>query len=236
MVDTSIRLYVPDLPVPGTAFALPEGQAHYLANVMRLTVGDTLRVFNEQAGEWRADVTKISRKAAMLEARVQTRLPAAEPDAWLCFALLKRQKTDMVVEKATEMGVSVIQPLITARTNADHVNLERLQAIAIEAAEQCERLRVPEIRPPQKLASLLAAWPAARTLYVADERRTSPLLGPAEGPTALMIGPEGGFAERELEEISRQVPGVMRASLGSRILRAETASIAGLALLLAAHP
>ncbi|MDE1905940.1 MAG: 16S rRNA (uracil(1498)-N(3))-methyltransferase, partial [Rhodospirillales bacterium] len=140
MADTSIRLYIPNLPAPGQAFSLPDGQAHYLANVMRLGEGDTIRVFNGEAGEWRAGVTKISRKMAALEMLAQTRLPAAEPDAWLCFALLKRQKTDMVVEKATELGVSVIQPIITARTNADHVNLERLRAIAIEAAEQCERL------------------------------------------------------------------------------------------------
>lgn len=235
MVDTSIRLYVPDLPAPGMAFALPDAQAHYLANVMRLSEGDTLRVFNALAGEWRADITKISRKAAMLTAQTQARPPAPEPDAWLCFALLKRQKTDMVVEKATELGVSVIQPVITARTNADHVNLDRLHAIAIEAAEQCERLHVPQIRPPQKLPSLLGNWPD-RPLYIADERRTSALLGPAAGACALMIGPEGGFTERELEDIARQVPTSRPVSLGSRILRAETAAIAGLALLLAAQP
>lgn len=234
MADTSIRLYVSNLPPPGEAFSLPDGQAHYLANVMRLGEGDTLRVFNGQAGEWRAAVSKISRKAAMLEAREQTRRPAPEPDAWLCFALLKRQKTDMVVEKATELGVSVIQPIITARTNADHVNLERLRAIAIEAAEQCERLHVPEIREPVPVMKLMAGWPR-RPLFVADERRTSALLGPATGPSALMIGPEGGFTEQELEAIAR-TPLITRVSLGCRILRAETAAIAGLALHLAALP
>ena len=235
MVDTSIRLYVPDLPAPGTEFALPDGQAHYLANVMRLAEGDTIRVFNGVAGEWRASVAKISRKAAMLTAQVQTRPSAPEPDAWLCFALLKRQKTDLVVEKATELGVSVIQPIITARTNADHVNLERLRAIAIEAAEQCERLHVPEIRAPRKLGELLRGWPDRR-LFIADERRTSSLLGPMAEPGALMIGPEGGFTDRELEDIAQQVPLAMRVSLGNRILRAETAAIAGLTLLLAAQP
>lgn len=235
MSDTSIRLYVPELPAPETEFAVPEGQVHYLATVMRLAEGDTLRVFNGLAGEWRAQITKISRKAAMLKMQVQTRPAAPEPDAWLCFALLKRQKTDMVVEKATELGVSVIQPIITARTNADHVNLERLRAIAIEAAEQCERLHVPEIRTPKKLSELLNNWPQ-RQLYIADERRTSALLGPAEAMSALMIGPEGGFTDKELEDIARQVPSVARVSLGSRILRAETAAIAGLALLLAAQP
>ena len=235
MVDTSIRLYVPDLPAPGTDFALAESQAHYLANVMRLAVGDTLRVFNGLAGEWRACVTKISRRTAMLAAQIQTRPATPEPDAWLCFALLKRQKTDLVVEKATELGVAVIQPIITARTNADHVNLERLRAIAIEAAEQCERLLVPEIRPPRKLAELLRAWPE-RQLYIADERRTASLLSTTPAPSALMIGPEGGFTDRELEDIAQQVPTATRVALGRRILRAETAAIAGLTLLLAAQP
>ena len=234
MVDTSIRLYVPASLSPDTAFAVSEGQSHYLANVMRLSAGDRLRVFNGQHGEWRAAVTKISRKAVELVVQEQTRLPAPEPDAWLCFALLKRQKTDMVVEKATELGVSVIQPIITARTQADHVNLERLQAITIEAAEQCERLYVPEIRAPKKLADLLANWPE-RPLFMADERRTAALLGPAHGPSALMIGPEGGFTDRELEDIARR-PIIKRVSLGQRILRAETAAIAGLTLLLAAQP
>ena len=235
MVDTSIRLYVPDLPAPGAAFALPDRQAHYLATVMRLAVGDTLRVFNGVAGEWRARVIEISRKAALLATQTQTRQPTPEPDAWLCFALLKRQRTDLVVEKATELGVSVIQPIITTRTNADHVNLERLHAIAIEAAEQCERLIVPQVRTPRKLPDLLRDWPE-RQLFVADERRDSPLLGPASGPSALMIGPEGGFTDRELGDIADHLPVAMRVSLGSRILRAETAAIAGLALLLAAQP
>ena len=235
MVDTSIRLYVPDLPPLGTEFPLSAGQAHYLANVMRLTEADTLLVFNGLVGEWRARVTQISRKSAMLLLQTQTRTLAAEPDAWLCFALLKRQKTDLVVEKATELGVSVLQPIITARTNADHVNLERLRAIAIEAAEQCERLHVPDIRPPKKLAELLGSWPD-RALYVADERRTSALLTTAAQPSALMIGPEGGFTERELEDIARYVPAAQPVSLGRRILRAETAAIAGLALLLATQP
>ncbi|MBU6418280.1 MAG: 16S rRNA (uracil(1498)-N(3))-methyltransferase [Proteobacteria bacterium] len=234
MADTSIRLHKPNLPPPGEAFSLSDAQAHYLANVMRLAEGDTIRIFNGDAGEWRAAITKISRKAAVLKTVAQTRPPAPEPDAWLCFALLKRQKTDMVVEKATELGVSVIQPIITARTNADHVNLERLRAIATEAAEQCERLHVPEIREPMQVMKLMADWPD-RPLYVADERRTANLLGPATGPSAVMIGPEGGFTDQELEAIAR-TPLITRVSLGRRILRAETAAIAGLALLLAASP
>jgi 16S rRNA (uracil1498-N3)-methyltransferase len=172
----------------------------------------------------------------VLTVRHQTRAPEPEPDCWLCFALLKRQKTDLVVEKATELGASVIQPVITARTQADHVNLERLRAIAVEAAEQCERLVVPEIRAPLPLHKLMASWPQRR-LYVADERRTAPVLAPAPGaaqPSALLVGPEGGFTDAELEGIAT-APIVSRVSLGRRILRAETAAIAGLALLLASH-
>jgi 16S rRNA (uracil1498-N3)-methyltransferase len=235
MSTASIRLFVPAPIAEGTEIALDEAQSHYLANVMRAAVGDSLRIFDGASGEWRATVTTISRKKVVLTAEQKTRPQAPEPDAWLCFALLKRAKTDMVVEKATELGVSVIQPIITARTNADHVNLDRLRAIAVEAAEQCERLAVPEIRAPLPLARLMADWPADRPLFIADERRTSALLGPTQGPVALMTGPEGGFTEQELEAIAR-TPQVTRVSLGARILRAETAAIAGLALQLAARP
>jgi 16S rRNA (uracil1498-N3)-methyltransferase len=237
MSATSIRLFVDATLQPGEILALGDAQAHYLANVMRLGAGDTLRLFNGVAGEWQATVTSLSRKAVQLEVGQQTRAPEREPDCWLCFALLKRQKTDLVVEKATELGVSVIQPIITARTQADHVNLERLRSIAIEAAEQCERLVVPEIRAPVTLAKLLENWPERR-LYVADERRTAPVLRQgANGaePCALMIGPEGGFTGAELEGIAR-IPIINRVSLGRRILRAETAAIAGLALLLSSEP
>jgi len=205
MSIASIRLYCPS-PVleTGTELALPEAQAHYLANVLRAELGETCRIFNGYNGEWQAEVTQISKKRVTLTARTQTRPQQAAPDAWACFALLKRAKTDLVVEKATELGASVIQPIITARTQADHVNLDRLKAIAVEAAEQCER-------------------------------RASPLLTAATGPCALMVGPEGGFTDAELEAIAAR-PQVRRASLGSRILRAETATIAGLALLIAAQP
>jgi 16S rRNA (uracil1498-N3)-methyltransferase len=234
MSSTSIRLFVNAPLAESTEVPLEAAQSHYLGNVMRLQPGDTLRLFNGVAGEWQAEVAQISRKQAVLNVQRQTRAPEPEPDCWLCFALLKRQKTDLVVEKATELGAAVIQPVITARTQADHVNLERLRAIAVEAAEQCERLVVPEIRTPLPLPKLMSAWPQRR-LYVADERRTAPVLAPAPGPaqpSALLVGPEGGFTDAELEGIAT-VPIVSRVSLGRRILRAETAAIAGLALLLA---
>jgi len=235
MSDTSIRLFVEAPLRTDTFVSVSEAQAHYLAKVMRLEAGDTLRVFNGRDGEWRARVGNVGKKDVRLLVQHATRPQAPEPDCWLCFALLKRTKTDLVVEKATELGVSVLQPVITARTQGDHVNLDRLRAIAIEAAEQCERLAVPEIRPPVKLAQLITAWPQGRALYVADERRTAKLLRFSAAPAALLVGPEGGFTEAELEGIGAH-PLVTRVSLGARILRAETAAIAGLALLLAADP
>jgi len=234
MTATSIRLFIASPLETGASLALPEDQSHYLANVMRLAPGDTLRVFDGTAGEFAATLATATRKSATLTIGPQTRAPEPEPDCWLCFALLKRQKTDLVVEKATELGASVIQPILTARTQADHVNLARLRAIAIEAAEQCERLVVPEIREPMPVMKLMHAW-QDRKLYVADERRTAPVLAPAPGPSALMIGPEGGFTDAELDAIAR-TPLVTRVSLGRRILRAETAAIAGLALMLSTWP
>jgi 16S rRNA (uracil1498-N3)-methyltransferase len=233
MTDTSIRLFVNQPLQLGISIAVADAQAHYLLRVMRVEAGDTLRLFNGVDGEFLARRGMAGRGEVTLRVEVLTRAQESEPDCWLCFALLKRQKTDLVVEKATELGVSLIQPVITARTQADHVNLDRLRAIAIEAAEQCERLAAPEIRPPIKLGALAATWPAARKLLVADERRTAGVLRPVAGPCALLIGPEGGFTEAELDGIGAN-PLVTRVSLGRRILRAETAAIAGLALLLAA--
>jgi 16S rRNA (uracil1498-N3)-methyltransferase len=238
MSDPSIRLFVTSALQAGIELAVSEAQSHYLANVMRRSAGDSVTLFNGKDGEWAARITAISRKSVRLEPTVLTRAQETDPDCWLCFALLKRQKTDLVVEKATELGVSLIQPIITERTQADHVNLDRLRAIAIEAAEQCERLTVPEIREPLKLPALLAAWPQDRRVFIADERRTGPGVRPpgdALQPIALMTGPEGGWTSRELDGIGAHRL-VTRVSLGKRILRAETAAIVGLALLLAAEP
>jgi 16S rRNA (uracil1498-N3)-methyltransferase len=221
----------------GGAAPVSEAQAHYLLNVMRVGVGDRLRVFDGASGEFEAVVEGVSRKAVSLRIGARTRVMEPPPDCWLCFALLKRQKTDLVVEKATELGVARILPVITARTQADHVNLDRLRAIAIEAAEQCERVSVPEIAAPVSLETLIAGWPA-RCLFVADERRTSAVLSSTSagmGPRALLVGPEGGFTEAELDGIAAGTL-TTRVSLGRRILRAETAAIAGLALLLAGDP
>jgi 16S rRNA (uracil1498-N3)-methyltransferase len=241
MSDPSIRLFVTASLQEGGFVPAAEAQAHYLTHVMRRSAGDLVTLFNGKDGAWTARIAAPSRKTLGFEPLEMTRAQEAEPDCWLCFALLKRQKTDLVVEKATELGVSVIQPIITERTQADHVNLERLRAIATEAAEQCERMNVPEIRPPLKLPQLLAAWPGERRLFIADERRTGEILSPpadARQPIALMTGPEGGWTLNELNGIGSYPLGARaaRVSLGARILRAETAVIAGLALLLAAGP
>lgn len=229
-MSTLIRLFVLDALAPGAVIATNAGQAHYLANVMRRSPGDALLLFNGRDGEWLARILGISRKEAVLRVDSLERPQAAEPDVILAFAPLKRDATELVVEKATELGVSTIMPVLTTRGQTARLNLDRLGLIATEAAEQSERLSVPEIRPPVPLETLLRDWPASRRLAVAAERREAPPLAPPAG--GLLIGPEGGFTERELDGLA-QYPFVSLTSLGGRILRAETAAIAGLARLLA---
>jgi 16S rRNA (uracil1498-N3)-methyltransferase len=194
---------------------------------MRRAAGDPVLLFNGAEGEWHARIAALRKDRAEFAVSRLVRPQAPEPDLWLVFALLKRDATDLVVRQATELGVSVIQPVLTARTNAARANLERLAAIATEAAEQSERLTVPVLHPPVALAQLLARWPADRRLAVAIERGEHP--GHARAG-ALLVGPEGGFAPAELDDVRRR-PFVSPISLGRRILRAETAAIAGLALL-----
>lgn len=229
-MTNDVRLFI-DAPLrPGADIAAAPGQAHYLATVMRRSVGDSVRLFNGRDGEFTARISALRRDTGRIKVEHQLRPQAAEPDLWLVFALLKRDPTDMLVQKATELGVAALHPVMTERTNAGRVNESRLAAIATEAAEQSERLTVPHIHPLRRLADLLASWPADRTLFAALERQSAP--GPASGrdPAALLVGPEGGFTEGELDALARH-PSVVRVSLGPRILRAETAAIAGLALL-----
>jgi 16S rRNA (uracil1498-N3)-methyltransferase len=227
----SIRLFIQDSLFAGGVLAAMPDQSHYLASVMRCGLGDPVRLFNGRDGEWQARVAAIRRGRATLEVETLLRPQGPEPDLWLAFALLKRQATELVVQKATELGVSALLPLRTERTVPDRANLERLAAIATEAAEQSERLSVPALQGVQSLPALLAAWPAERRLFAAVERENALFL-PAAGqaPAALLIGPEGGFAPAELDAL-RSRPFVVCVTLGARILRAETAAIAGLALL-----
>jgi 16S rRNA (uracil1498-N3)-methyltransferase len=226
----SIRLYVtPPLLAGGTITASPQ-QAHYLGTVMRCGPGDRLLLFDGRDGEFAARIEHIRRDRAELLVERLTRPQVPEPDLWLAFALLKRDATDLVVQKATELGVSELHPVITDRCSAHRMNAARLTAIAIEAAEQCERLSVPRLHPARPLATLLADWPVNRRLVVAMERSDAPRIAPGQDPRGLLVGPEGGFTPAELDAM-RSRPFVTAASLGPRILRAETACIAGLALL-----
>lgn len=227
------RLYV-DAPLgEGRAVALTEAQAHHLRGVLRLAPGAGLRLFNPRDGEWLARLDALSKAGGSALAERQLRPPAPAPDLWLCFAPVKKDAVDAVVEKGTELGVAVLQPVFTRFTDVQRVNLDRLRAHAVAAAEQCERLDVPELRDPIGLDTLLAGWPAGRILLVCAEagaaRPLAEVAAEATGPAALLVGPEGGFAPAELAALQRQ-EFVRPVGLGPRILRADTAAIAALAV------
>lgn len=231
------RLHVAAGLAAGARVLLTPPQAHYLANVLRLAAGDAVCLFNGRDGEWRARLGPIKRGAGDAVAETMLRPQAAEPDLWLLFAPLKKARTDYLAEKATELGVARLWPVFTRRTNAERVNLDRLRATAVEAAEQSERLTVPELREPAALAEALADWPAGRRLLVCDETgggepvATALAREEARGPAwAVLIGPEGGFARDELDGL-RKLPFVTPVGLGPRILRADTAALAALACL-----
>jgi len=230
-MPTIPRLHTEAVLTPGAAIDATQAQAHYLGTVLRARPQDPVHLFNGRDGEWLAHIATLRRDRLTLTVRHLRRPQHPEPDLWLIFALLKRDATDLVVQKATELGVSALHPVLTARTNAARTNPDRLAAIAIEAAEQSERLTVPAIRPPRHLSELLAGWPKNRPLYAAVERAPNAApLRPTNQPAALLVGPEGGFTPDELEAMALH-PFVTRVSLGPRILRAETACVAGLALL-----
>ncbi len=195
---------------------------------MRRGAGDALRVFNGADGEFSARIDSLRRDRGVFTIGQRLREPAPAPELWLVFAALKRDATELVVQKATELGVAAILPVSTARTNTARLNLDRLTAIATEAAEQCERLTLPRIAPLTPLDAVLAGWPAGRRLVVAMERTDAAPV--RAGGEALLVGPEGGFTPAELDALRRH-PFVVPATLGPLILRAETAAIVGLALL-----
>lgn len=229
------RLFVQAPLSDGAPVELGAEQAGYLTRVLRLAPGAEARLFNGRDGEWRARLVEAGKRGATLVTEHRTRPQTAAPDLLLLFAPLKRQATDWLVEKATELGVRALQPTLTRRTNAETVRLDRLQSIAREAAEQCERLDVPQVRPPALLHRLLEEWDARRPLLFADESGTAPpaaeVLAALSRPAALavLVGPEGGFAPEERAHVLGC--GFVRAiSLGPRILRAETAAAAALTL------
>jgi 16S rRNA (uracil1498-N3)-methyltransferase len=231
----SIRLFVTSPLALGAAAELGQEQAHYLKNVMRLSEGDAVALFNGGDGEFRARIDSFGKRAAHLLVEEQLRAQGSEPDIWLVFAPIKRARIDYLIEKATELGASALVPVITRHTNVERLNLERLRAHAIEAAEQSERLTVPRLREPRALDDVLAAWDASRRIMLCDESGTAPpasvaLANQTAERWAVLIGPEGGFAETELDAL-RKLPFVSPVSLGPRILRADTAALAGLAVL-----
>jgi 16S rRNA (uracil1498-N3)-methyltransferase len=227
------RLYVESALAEGANVALDRAQAHYLGTVLRLKPGSRVLVFNGRDGEWNATLTALKRAAALLVDE-KTREQTSPADLHYLFAPLKAARLDYMVQKAVEMGVSRLQPVLTRYSQVARVNMDRMRANAIEAAEQCGILSPPEIQAPVELARLLAGWDGARRLVFCDEDAevadsVSVLSGLPRGPVAVLIGPEGGFAEEERASLLR-VPNVIRLSLGPRILRADTAAVAALTL------
>lgn len=227
-----IRLFVETDLAPGASVALGKDQAHYLANVMRLAEGGEALLFNGRDGEWRARLVSASKRGGEMTCEEQTREQNEPPDLWLLFAPIKKARTDFIVEKAAEMGATRICPVFTRFTNSERVNETRLRAHCIEAAEQCGLLSVPDVAAPERLDRVLSGWDATRRIMFCDETMAGagPLLAGAEpGPWAILIGPEGGFAPEETAKL-RALPFAHPVALGPRILRADTAAVAAMAI------
>ena len=226
------RLFVPGPLAEGQAVAVDGQHAHYLSRVMRVAEGDAVILCDDATGEWTARVAAVGKRDLVLIPEQRTREREQVPDFTLCAALLKKPNFDLVLEKATELGVRRIQPVVTRRCVADALNAERARTIVTEAAEQCARTALPELMAPAKLEALLKAWPEECALFFADEAGGEPAVAAFaahSGPAALLTGPEGGFDEAERAAI-RALPQARAISLGPRILRGETAVIAATAL------
>lgn len=233
--STRTRLYVTTDLAGGLSVGLDPSQAHYVRTVLRLAPGETVALFNGRDGEWLARIDGTGKGWCSLTPYERRRPQEAAPDLWLAFAPIKRARIDFLAEKATELGASALLPVYTQRTVVERVNVERLRANAVEAAEQSERLSVPDIAEPVPLAQLLARWPASRRLLLCDESGAAPpiaaaLRDAAPGAWGVLIGPEGGFVETELDAL-RKLPFVLPVGLGPRVLRADTAALAALAVL-----
>ena len=226
------RLFV-DRPLATGAIVIDGPAAHYLLQVMRIAAGAPVRLFDDRTGEWLAIVAETTRRAVTVDVTTHLAPREAAPDVWLCAAPIKRGRIDWVAEKATELGVARLIPVATRRAVVDKLNQERLRAHMIEAAEQCERTALPRLDPLTRLGDMLRDWPADRHLYFADEGGGAPLAQAiVPGPAAILIGPEGGFDDDErasIRAMARSIP----VSLGPRILRADTAAVAALAVWMA---
>jgi 16S rRNA (uracil1498-N3)-methyltransferase len=236
MSDAKIRLYVDQPLGPGQAVRLSSDQTHYVTGVMRLTVGAAVLLFNGRDGEWRATLAEAAKRGAIAICEAETRAQTMPPDLWLVFAPIKKARTDFIVEKAVELGVRRILPVQTRHTNSERIRQDRLQAHALEAAEQCGATFLPEVAELVPLDRLLRQWPEGRSLYWCDESaigQPAEITGPP-GPAAILIGPEGGFSADEGAKL-RNMPNVTPLSLGPRILRADTAAVAAITLWQARH-
>jgi 16S rRNA (uracil1498-N3)-methyltransferase len=228
-----VRLYVEAPLAEGARLPLSHAQSHYLLHVMRARTGDVIGIFNGCDGEWLARIVEAGRREGFVACERQIARQTQDDDLWLVFAPIKKTPADYLAQKATELGASVLQPVITRRTIVHRVNTERMRANAIEAAEQSGRTTVPEIREPLELPRLLSAWPRERRLLFCDEAGAPPvrdaLSNQSASAWAVITGPEGGFDNAEREMI-RALPATIPASLGKRILRADTAALASLAI------
>lgn len=228
------RLFVAEMLAEHATLTLDGAQANYLCNVMRLKPGDPVRLFDDRSGEWLAEIVDTAKRSVTLRLAGKLRDREAAPDLWLLFAPIKKGPIDWLVEKATELGAARLQPVVTQRTIVDRLNLDRLRANIIEAAEQCDRTALPILCEPTKLGALLKVWEPARVLIFADETGGMPLAQAARpGPAAIVIGPEGGFTPEE-RTLIRATPGAVGVSLGPRILRAETAAAAAISVWMSA--
>lgn len=230
---TGPRLFTDAALAAGAEVPATPNQAHYLGSVMRRGPGDAVRLFNGRDGEWAAEIAAIRKDRATFRALAQSRPQAPEPELRLVLAAVKRDAMDWVAEKATELGVTHIQPVFTRRSIAERVNTARLASIAREAAEQCERLAVPEVAEARPLHAVLDGWGTTPLLVAAERAGAPPLRLALHGlrpPLAWLVGPEGGFERAELDDLLRRAF-VSPVGLGPRILRTETAAIAGLAAL-----
>ena len=229
------RLFVETPLAAGLRVSLDGAPANYLLAVMRLRDGDPVKLFDGASGEWLALARDIRKRDLVLEVTDQLRPLEPVPDLWLCAAPIKKGRIDWVAEKACELGVARLIPVLTRRTVVDRLNLDRLRTHMIEAAEQCGRTALPELAEPVKLAAMLKGWPADRTLFFADETGGAPAVEAMRarpGPAAILIGPEGGFDADEREAI-RALSQAVGIALGPRILRAETAAAAAVSLWMA---
>jgi 16S rRNA (uracil1498-N3)-methyltransferase len=227
------RLFVDELLAEGAEIRIEGAQAHYLLNVMRLKQGAPIKVFDDRTGEYLAMLSNAGKRDAMMLVQAKLRDRELVPDLWLCQALIKKDRLDWIAEKACELGIARLLPVLTARCVVDKVKADRLRAQMIEAAEQCERTALPEIAELSKLDALLKHWPKDRALYFCDERGGQ-VFAPAAGPAGILVGPEGGFTDIENAAI-RAHPAAKAISLGPRILRAETAAIAAISVWMAAQ-